>query len=129
MPCKSTITGASTSWEENIILKADYNWLLEAFTNIIKNAIEHSNENSKIYIEAENNSLFVKVKVRDEGEGIEKEDIKHIFERFYKAKKSSETSIGIGLSLAKTIIEKENGYIKVNSEIGKGTEFEIKIKL
>ena len=62
----------------------------------------------------------------NEGEGINKKDIKHIFDRFYKAKKSSENSIGIGLSLAKTIIEQENGYIKVDSETGKGTTFEIK---
>ena len=112
--------------DDNVMLKADYNWQLEALTNIIKNAIEHSNENGTIHIDVENNSVFVKIKIRDEGEGIEKKDIKHIFDRFYKAKKSSENSIGIGLSLAKTIIEQENGYIKVDSETGKGTTFEIK---
>ena len=69
---------------------------------------------------------FVKIQIKDEGEGISKKDIKHIFERFYKSKNSSENSIGIGLSLAKTIIEKANGYIKVESEEGKGTLFEIK---
>lgn len=112
--------------DNNVNLKADYNWQLEALTNIIKNSIEHSNENSTIYIDVENNSIFVKIKIRDEGEGIDKNDINHIFERFYKAKKSSEDSIGIGLSLAKTIIEKDNGIIKVESEVGKGTIFEIK---
>lgn len=112
--------------DDNVLLKADYNWQLEAITNIIKNAIEHSNENGTIHIDVENNSVFVKIKIRDEGEGINKKDIKHIFDRFYKAKKSSENSIGIGLSLAKTIIEQENGYIKVDSETGKGTTFEIK---
>ena len=112
--------------DDDTIIKADYNWQLEALTNIIKNAIEHSNENGTIHIDVENNSVFVKIKIRDEGEGINKKDIKHIFDRFYKAKKSSENSIGIGLSLAKTIIEQENGYIKVDSETGKGTTFEIK---
>ncbi len=112
--------------DDNIIIRADYNWQLEALTNIIKNAIEHSKENSTVYIDVENNSMFVKIKIRDEGEGIDKKDIKHIFERFYKTKKSSEDSIGIGLSLAKTIIEQENGMIKVESESGKGTIFEIK---
>ena len=111
---------------DNIIIKADYNWQIEALTNIIKNAIEHSPENSTIYIDVENNSVFTKIRIKDEGEGIDKKDIKHIFDRFYKAKQSSEGSIGIGLSLAKTIIEKENGYIKVESEINKGTTFEIK---
>lgn len=112
--------------DEDVILRADYNWQLEALTNIIKNCIEHSKEDSKIKIEVENNSIFVKIKITDEGEGIAKEDISHIFERFYKSKQASENSIGIGLSLAKTIIEKENGYIKVDSELGKGTTFEIK---
>lgn len=112
--------------DDDTIIKADYNWQLEALTNIIKNAIEHSNENGTIHIYVENNSVFVKIKIRDEGEGINKKDIKHIFDRFYKAKKSSENSIGIGLSLAKTIIEQENGYIKVDSEVDRGTTFEIK---
>lgn len=112
--------------DEDVILRADYNWQLEALTNIIKNCIEHSKEDSKIKIEVENNSIFVKIKITDEGEGIAKEDLSHIFERFYKSKQASENSIGIGLSLAKTIIEKENGYIKIDSELGKGTTFEIK---
>ena len=112
--------------DEDVILRADYNWQLEALTNIIKNCIEHSKEDSKIKIEVENNSIFVKIKITDEGEGIAKEDLSHIFERFYKSKQVSENSIGIGLSLAKTIIEKENGYIKVDSELGKETTFEIK---
>ena len=112
--------------DEDVILRADYNWQLEALTNIIKNCIEHSKEDSKIKIEVENNSIFVKIKITDEGEGIAKEDLSHIFERFYKSKQASENSIGIGLPLAKTIIEKENGYIKIDSELGKGTTFEIK---
>ncbi len=104
----------------------DYKWQQEAITNIIKNAIEHSKPKSKIYITTENTSVFLKIKIRDEGMGISKEEQKHIFERFYKSKNSSEDSIGIGLSLAKTIIEKNNGYIKVDSELDKGTTFEVK---
>ncbi len=114
------------SISENIKFKVDYKWQLEAITNIVKNAIEHSNENSKIYIYAESNSLFTRIKIKDEGIGINPDDIKHIFERFYKSKGASENSMGIGLSLAKTIIEKDNGYIIVDSELGKGTTFEIK---
>ena len=112
--------------DEAATINADYNWQLEAITNIIKNAVEHSSDNSNIYINVENTSVFVKIQIKDEGEGIGKKDINHIFERFYKSKNSSENSIGIGLSLAKTIIEKANGYIKVESEDGKGTMFEIK---
>ena len=111
---------------EQITLFADYNWQLEALTNIIKNCIEHSFDGGKIKIEAESNSVFTKIIITDEGEGIEKKDLNGIFERFYKSEKSSENSIGIGLALAKTIIEKERGYIKVESEVGKGTKFEIK---
>lgn len=112
--------------DENITFFGDYKWQVEALTNIVKNAIEHSKEKSKIYIKVENTSVFLKIVIQDEGEGIDKKDLKHIFERFYKSKKSSEESIGIGLALAKTIIEKENGYIKANSIEGKGTIFEIK---
>ncbi len=119
---------------QNIIVKeninasfiGDYKWQLEAITNIIKNCIEHTNENRNIYIDYEENNLYTKIQIRDEGEGIPKEDIKHIFERFYKGKGSSENSIGIGLALAKTIIEKDNGYITCKSEKDVGTEFVIK---
>lgn len=115
-----------TKIDEKAMFVADYKWQQEALTNILKNAIEHSNQKSKIYIETENTSVFLKIIIRDEGQGISKIDQKHIFERFYKAKNSSENSIGIGLALAKTIIEKNNGYVNVDSEVGKGTTFEIK---
>ena len=109
-----------------IIVSIDYTWQLEALTNIIKNAIEHSKNNSKIHIKIEDSSVFTKIIIADEGEGISKIDLPHIFQRFYKSERSSENSIGIGLSLAKTIIEKDNGYINVKSEEGKGTTFYIK---
>ena len=70
--------------------------------------------------------MYSEIMIKDEGAGIDKEDLKHIFERFYKAKNSSKDSVGIGLALAKTIVEKDNGYITVDSEIGKGTTFYIK---
>lgn len=115
-----------TKIDEKAIFIADYKWQQEALTNILKNAIEHSQPKSKIYIIVENTSIFLKIKIKDEGQGIEQKDLKHIFERFYKAKNCNEDSIGIGLSLAKTIIEQNNGYIKATSEVGKGTLFEIK---
>ena len=70
--------------------------------------------------------MYTKIKIKDEGEGIAKEDLIHIFERFYKGKKSSNDSFGIGLALSKTIIEKDNGYITCNSVENDGTEFIIK---
>lgn len=115
-----------TKIDEKASFIADYKWQLEAITNIVKNAIEHSMQNSKIYITVENTSMFLKIKVKDEGKGISKKDRKHIFERFYKSKDSQEGNVGIGLPLAKTIIEQNNGYIKVDSEPDKGTTFEIR---
>lgn len=115
-----------TEIDKNATFVADYKWQKEAITNIIKNAIEHSNNGSKIYVKVEDTRVFLKIIVKDEGKGIDKSDLKHIFERFYRAKNSNENSIGIGLPLAKTIIEQNNGYIKVDSEIGKGTSFIVK---
>lgn len=115
-----------TNVDEDATFIADYKWQQEALTNILKNAIEHSKQNSKIYITVENTSLFLKIIIKDEGSGIDKEDLKHIFQRFYKTKNSSENSIGIGLPLAKAIIEQNNGYIKVETKYGEGTSFEVK---
>lgn len=109
----------------DIILNCDKKWLCEAVTNIIKNCIEHS-QNGNIKITADQNKLYTKISIKDNGSGITKEDLPHIFERFYKGKNSSDDSVGIGLSLAKTIIEKQGGYISVSSELNKGSEFVIK---
>ena len=111
---------------ENASFIGDCKWQQEAVTNIIKNCIEHNKDNGNIFIKYEENTLFTKIIVRDEGEGISREDLKHIFERFYKGKNSSENSVGIGLALAKNIIEKNNGMISCKSELDKGTEFVIK---
>ncbi len=111
---------------KDISLYCDYKWEVEALTNIIKNCIEHSNNSSKIDITYQKNDIFTKIIIQDNGHGISKKDLPHIFDRFYKAQNSSKDSIGIGLSLAKTIIEKDNGYITVDSVINKGTTFTIK---
>lgn len=107
-------------------VKCDFKWQVEAITNILKNCIEHSNTNSNISINYEENKIYSKIDIKDEGVGIDKEDLPHIFERFYKGKNSSNDSIGIGLALAKSIIEKNNGYISVNSKLNEGSIFTIK---
>ena len=71
--------------------------------------------------------MYLQIVIKDEGEGIEPKDLPNIFNRFYKGKGSSKESFGIGLALAKTIIEKQGGEIKVKSKIGQGTEFRIQI--
>lgn len=107
-------------------LYCDNIWQTEALTNIVKNCLEHSNPNSVIEISYLTNDIFTKIIIKDNGVGISKKDLPHIFERFYKGDSSSKDSIGIGLSLAKTIIEKDNGNIQVSSNINKGTTFTIK---
>lgn len=111
---------------ENDSFIGDYKWQQEAITNIVKNCIEHNIDGGTIKIHYEENNLFTKISIKDEGQGIAKEELRHIFERFYKGKNSSENSVGIGLSLAKNIIEKDNGLIVCKSELGNGTEFVIK---
>lgn len=110
--------------KNDIYINGDYNWNKEAIQNIVKNAIEHAN--SEVTIDITENDVYCKLEITDDGDGINENDIKHIFERFYKASNSSENSIGIGLSLAKEIIEKQNGYITVESKIGIGSKFIIK---
>ncbi len=106
-------------------INCDYKWQIEALTNILKNSIEHSYENNKVLIESSENNAYVKITIKDFGAGIAKEDINHIFERFYKGKDSDYDSIGIGLALSKSIIEKQNGKISVESR-NDGTTFTIK---
>lgn len=114
------------SYCDKAIINFDYKWQIEAISNVLKNAIEHSKEFSTVKIKLENNKLYAKVSIIDNGVGIDKEDLKHIFERFYKGKNSSKDSVGIGLALAKSIIEASNGLIDVKSKKDEGTIFEIK---
>lgn len=116
----------SLQGDDQISIIGDYNWNKEAIQNILKNAIEHTPSGKKIWVTIEENIAYRKISIQDEGEGISKEDQKHIFDRFYKAENASEESIGIGLALSKTILEKQNGYIAVESEKGKGTTFSIR---
>ena len=111
--------------EEDISFKGDYKWQLEALTNIIKNGIESLTEKGIMKISYRKLSIYTEVTIEDNGLGINSKDLKHIFERFYKGEKSSPNSIGIGLSLAKKIIEQDNGYITVK-KANKGTKFIIK---
>ena len=104
----------------------DAKWQVEAVTNILKNSVEHSKENSKVIFSYEENQMYSEIVIKDNGMGMDKEDQKHIFERFYKGKNANKDSVGIGLALAKTIVEKDNGYITVDSELGKGTTFKVR---
>ena len=104
----------------------DKKWTTEAFVNLLKNAHEHTPVGGMIIIKITDNPLFTEFLIQDNGSGIAKEDLPHIFERFYKGKNSSSESIGIGLNMSKTIIQKENGTIMVDSVEGKGATFTIR---
>lgn len=111
---------------EEIYFEHDSLWLEEALINIIKNAIEHSKENGTINIYLTENPIYIKIEIEDTGVGISEDDLPNIFKRFYKAKNCTKSdSIGIGLALAKSIIEAHNGVIEAKSTLGIGTKFTI----
>ena len=108
------------------IIKCDFKWQVEALTNIVKNAIEHSHNDNKVIFECNSNNLYTEFRVKDFGSGMSDKETINIFKRFYKGENTDKDSIGIGLSLSKAIIEKENGQIIVESKKGKGTMFIIR---
>ena len=113
---------------KNETINCDKKWTIEAMNNIVKNAIEHGAKT--ITIKLEENAMYTKITIRDNGEGIDKEDLGHIFDRFYKAKNSKESSLGIGLAFCKSIIRNQDGDIRVKSskkEEDSWTEFMIKL--
>ncbi|ACL75511.1 sensor histidine kinase [Ruminiclostridium cellulolyticum] len=111
-----------------VIVNHDINWTTEAFSNIIKNCIEHSSKGGDINISWDENNVFVQIIIEDEGQGIPKDELSRIFDRFYKGSYScNPTNIGIGLYITKTIVEGQNGSIYVSSTHGKGTRFTVRL--
>ncbi len=111
---------------DEFIFNGDKNWTIEALQNIIKNCIEHTPDGGALSIRTDETTVFNRIVISDNGCGIAKEDLPHIFERFYHGKNASSESVGIGLALSKAILNKENAAVSVTSEEGGGTEFEIK---
>jgi len=118
---RSTNVEIAESLKENIIC-GDFYWIAEALINIMKNA-DNRSTCDKITISSYKNPLYTNFIIEDNGGGIEKENMKKIFKRFYKTPDSN--GFGIGLAMAKTIVEKNNGEISV-SNTGSGARFEIK---
>lgn len=112
--------------DDKTYINGDFAWEVEALSNILKNSIEYSNNNSNIDINVEDNPFYVKIIIKDHGIGMNELDLKNIFKRFYKGENSISSSVGIGLNLSKKIIEKDNGFIIASSVKGVGTTFEIK---
>ncbi len=112
---------------EGFSITGDSHWLREALTNIIKNSIEHTASGGTVRVTSGDNNIFTCIKISDNGKGIAKEHLPHIFERFYKADNTSKNSVGIGLAMAKQIISLHGGTIEVESEASKGTAFTVKL--
>ncbi|WAG70586.1 HAMP domain-containing histidine kinase [Clostridium sp. CF011] len=115
------------SGDEHTEFIGDFNWSSEAASNIIKNCVEHTPCGGNIGVDFCETPIYTMMKIFDNGEGIHKEDLPHIFDRFYKGINAPNDSIGIGLAMSKIILQKQGGTIEVTSEKNKGTKFIIKI--
>ena len=117
----------SVSADGNIRLICDAHWTAEAISNIVKNCIEHTQPGGEVCVTVSQNNLATDIFIRDNGEGIAKEHLPYIFDRFYKAGNQSNDSVGIGLAMSRQMIMLQNGTISVSSEEEAGTEFHIKM--
>jgi len=114
------------SGDEAVMLFCDRSWLMEAIDNLVKNALDHTKAGDTVSVAWQQFSSVVQIKVRDNGSGIHPEDLYHIFKRFYRSRFSKDTQgLGLGLPLAKAIIEAHGGTIEVDSKLGQGTSFTI----
>ena len=112
------------SGNEDVSLLCDHNWIIEAISNLVKNALDHTEKGGVIRIEWRAFTSIVQITVKDNGSGIHPEDLHHIFKRFYRSRFSKDTQgIGLGLSLTKAIVEAHNGTIEVDSTLGTETSF------
>lgn len=102
--------------KSDIYINGDYNWNREALQNIIKNAIEHSNDKGTVKINITDNDVYTAVYITNRGDKLSDQRQKQIFERYYSEAKYEDNSMGIGLPLAKAVIEKQGGYISVESD-------------
>ncbi len=112
------------SGSSDVSLYCDALWMSEALGNVVKNALEHTGRGGKVVISWERTPLLTNIVVEDNGTGIHQEDIHNIFKRFYRSRFSQDThGIGLGLPLAKSIVEAHQGTVSVTSRVGKGSRF------
>ena len=112
--------------DELAVLCCDRVWLAEAIGNLVKNALDHTAPGDRVRIQWQQSPCLTQITVEDSGSGIHPEDLYHIFKRFYRSRFSKDTQgVGLGLPLAKSIIEAHRGSIEVHSELGQGTTFTI----
>lgn len=113
--------------DESLSFQGDRKWSVEAVGNILKNCMEHTPVGGNIQVTARENPMYMEIIIEDDGTGIEKEDLPHLFERFYKGKHSDKDSVGIGLALSRMILKRENGTIKAENRTEGGARFIIKL--
>lgn len=109
-----------------VTIQVDMEWTMEAVMNVLKNCMEHTPSGGAVHCSYGQNPLYTLIRIWDSGEGFEKEDIPHLFERFYRGKKTKGDGIGIGLALAREIIERQNGTIAAGNLAEGGAFFEIR---
>lgn len=114
------------SGNEKITFSYDHSWMIEAISNLVKNALDHTKAGDSVSIQWRGFTSMVQIVIKDNGSGIHPEDLHHIFKRFYRSRFSKDTQgIGLGLPLAKAVVEAHSGTIEVDSELGIGTTFTI----
>ncbi len=112
------------SGADDITFLCDRDWIIEAVSNLVKNALDHMRGGNTVRMEWKQSASIVQIRIKDDGSGIHPEDMPHIFKRFYRSRFSKDTQgIGLGLPLAKAIIEAHGGTIEVSSELGRGACF------
>lgn len=104
----------------------DLDWTCEAIGNIVKNCMEHTPDGGTVEVTALENPIYSEIVIKDTGSGIDKDDLPHIFERFYKGKNSGDNSFGVGLALARMIVTGQNGTVKAENQKDKGAKFTIR---
>ena len=109
-----------------IIVQADLEWTMEAVMNLLKNCMEHTPRGGEVRCNYEQNPIYTQITITDTGGGFAKEDMPYLFERFYRGKNAGKEGIGIGLALAKAIIERQNGTITARNLPKGGACFEIR---
>ena len=114
------------SLPDRVYFLEDRKWTEEALANILKNAIEHSQAGGAVEISGADNDVYTELRITDHGTGITREERERLFRRFYRGSTAKEDSVGIGLALAKEIVERQNGRILVDSEADRGTVFSIR---
>lgn len=115
--------------EQGVCLCCDRVWMREAVGNLIKNALDHTRAGDTVTVEGSRFADFVRIRVVDTGTGIHPEDLPHLFKRFYRSRFAQDTpGIGLGLPLAKSIVEVHGGTLEVESELGRGTAFTILLR-